>query len=354
MSYNLIVNLKKEIDYSYPIIIDRGCIEDILEMYYDSFFIIDSTIYSFYGKFFVNIDKKFIYEASEENKNIESVLEILKWLKNNQANRRSKLIVLGGGITGDVGGFAASIYMRGVGFIQVPTTLLSMVDSSVGGKTGVNFERRKNFIGSFKQPEKVFIDTIFLSTLADKEYKNGLAEVIKYSLMFDEKFYEFLLLNYNKITAKEKDTVMDMIYRCCKLKADVVRLDEFESGIRKFLNFGHTIGHAIEVDSNYSIKHGFAVAIGMYLETLIGAELGEVEKDTIDFVIKILRLFGFDYKYKVRNKDLFIRAMMDDKKIEDKGLVLSLTNGIGAGKIINGISMEDILTILKKSGVFDG
>ncbi|KAA0258394.1 3-dehydroquinate synthase [Deferribacter autotrophicus] len=354
MSYNLFVNLKKEVDYSYPIIIEKGCIKNVLEMYHNSFYLIDSKVYSLYESFFENIDKKFIFEASEENKKIESVLEILKWLKDEQANRSSKLIVLGGGITGDVGGFAASLYMRGINFIQVPTTLLSMVDSSVGGKTGVNFENRKNFIGSFKQPEKVFIDTAFLSTLADDEYKNGLAEVIKYSLMFDEEFYEFLLSNRNKIAMKKNETVMEMIYRCCKHKADVVRQDELESGIRKFLNFGHTIGHAIEVDSNYSIKHGFAVAIGMYLETLVGVELGEVSEDTLDFVKKILSLYGFDYTYKIKNKDLFINAMMSDKKIENDGLVLSLTNRIGAGKIITGIKLDDVVLILEKTGVFNG
>ncbi|BAI79944.1 3-dehydroquinate synthase [Deferribacter desulfuricans SSM1] len=350
MNKKLMVDLKKTVDYSYFIYF-RPFVPD----YENAYFLIDSNVYHFHKYRFNSLENVFIFESSEKNKNFDNVQKVLSWLRENRCKRHDTLVVVGGGIVGDLGGFAASIYMRGINFVQVPTTLLSMVDSSVGGKTGINFHDTKNLIGAFKQPIEVVIDTSFLDTLPEVEYQNGLAEVLKYGLMFDKQFADFLNDNYDSILNKTNDNVIaDMIYKCCKIKGEVVKEDEFEQGIRKFLNFGHTIGHAIEVDSDHKIKHGYAVAIGMYLESLIGMELGELDEDTVYYVKKLLLRYNFDIDYKIKDSFRFLDALTGDKKAESYGIVLSLTNPIGAGKIIKGVSIDFVMKILKKYGVLNG
>lgn len=203
------------------------------------------------------------FPAGEESKNLNTVAELASTLARSGFDRGDALIALGGGVTGDITGFLAAVYLRGIPFIQVPTTLLAQVDSSVGGKTGVDIPEGKNLVGAFYQPRCVYIDSRALVSLPQAELMNGLAEVIKYSVIQDRDFFEFLAGNRKPILALDLKALAAVIRRCCLLKAQVVEADERESDLRRILNFGHTIGHAVEAASGFSLAHGAAVAMGM-------------------------------------------------------------------------------------------
>lgn len=331
------VDLKKETDNSYDINIFEGSAKDILCQLNEegAYFVIDKNISELYP-YTKKFNHSFILEVSEHNKSFSTVDKILRFLLEEGCLRSSTLVALGGGITGDITGFAASIYMRGIDFIQVPTTLLSMVDSSVGGKTGVNLDHVKNIVGAFYQPKKVIIDPLFLNTLKFDELKNGIGEIIKYGLMFDTNLYNDLIQHKDTIL-KRGNILTDIIQRCCEIKAEVVKNDERESGLRMFLNFGHTVGHAIETDSNHEIKHGFAIATGMYIETFYGKNLGEISLETLDAVKKILLHYEFPLTYTPKNMDGFTDSMRSDKKAQKNGILLSLTEPLGSGRILKGI-----------------
>lgn len=337
------VNIPANDSKSYDILIDSDFVKNefrSLLQYKRAHFIVDKNIKKLYPYLFTS--DTFLLEADEHNKTFPTVEEILKFLKNRNCLRGDIVLAVGGGIVGDIVGFASSIYMRGVNFIQVPTTLLSMVDSSVGGKTGVNLEDVKNLVGSFYQPQKVLIDTMFLDTLSDEEFYNGFAEVIKYSLVFDNQFYRFLFENSLEIKNRNKKILEFIIKRCCEIKGSVVEEDEKEKGVRRLLNLGHTFGHAIEIDSDHKIKHGNAVAKGIYLETLFAHEYGFVGRESIDFVKKIFDLYGYDTSYNIINKERFFSALSSDKKAKSDGIVLALTYNVGNGIIKEGIDLNDI------------
>ena len=331
------VDLKRETDNSYDIEILSGSAEGLLRQLNreGAYFIIDKNVSELYA-YTREFKHSFILEASEHNKSFSTVERVLKFLLEGGCLRNSTLVALGGGVTGDIGGFAASIYMRGIDFIQVPTTLLSMVDSSVGGKTGVNLGNVKNVVGSFYQPKKVIIDPTFLNTLSFDEFKSGVGEVVKYGLMFDATLYHELMDKKDLILSKG-DVLGEIILRCCEIKAEVVRNDERENGLRMFLNFGHTVGHAIETDSNHEIKHGFAIATGMYVETLYGKTVGEVSSETFEAVKKILLHYEFPLGYIPKDMAKFTESMRSDKKAKRDGILLSLTEPLGSGKILKGI-----------------
>jgi len=338
------VDLRKEVDSSYDIRIGTSFAKDVIESLRKdgSYFMIDEKVFDLYSDIFTH-DKTFRFYADEHNKTHESVVAVLGFLFREGGRRDSRLVIVGGGITGDVGGFVAATYMRGISFIQVPTTLLSMVDSSVGGKTGINFRGAKNNVGSFAQPEMVYIDMDFLKTLSDEEYLNGLAEVIKYGAVFDEEFFEYLKINKDKILARDIGCLEHIVKRCCELKAEIVKRDEKEQGDRALLNFGHTFAHAIETDSDHSIKHGYAVAAGMYLETDYAVKNGQAEEDTLRRLGEILTLYGFDTSYDIKDNDTFFNSMLADKKAGRKGLTLALTPAVGSGKILKNIPQQSVI-----------
>ena len=232
----------------------------------------------------------------EEYKNMDTVLSILDRLFENRFDRKSILIAFGGGVIGDMTGFSASIFQRGIDFIQIPTTLLSQVDASVGGKTGVNNRFGKNLIGSFYQPKAVYIDIDFLKTLPDREYSAGVAEVIKMAVMFDKEFFEFLETN----DLKSRENIEKMIARSVSLKAEVVNQDEKESGIRAVLNYGHTFAHVIENETNYSkYLHGEAVAIGMVMANKLAVKLGHLTQDEANRIENLLKKNNLPTEYKI-------------------------------------------------------
>ena len=277
----------------------------------------------------------------EEYKNINSVNYALDRLFDAKFDRNSTLIAFGGGVIGDMTGFAASIFLRGIKFIQIPTTLLSMVDSSVGGKTGINNKYGKNLIGSFYQPEAVFIDTHFLSTLEKREFAAGMAEVIKMAVMFDKKFFENIKSGSLPIE--------EIIKRSVELKAEVVNQDEKEKGIRSVLNYGHTFAHVIENETNYKkYLHGEAVAIGMVMANELSIELGYLTESEAEDIKKLLQKNNLPTDYKIKDINLFYGHFFLDKKTSDNKIKFIIPKHIGEYQIVNNIDKEIILNVLRK------
>ena len=277
----------------------------------------------------------------EEYKNIESINYALERLFDAKFDRNSTLIAFGGGVIGDMTGFAASIFLRGIKFIQIPTTLLSMVDSSVGGKTGINNKYGKNLIGSFYQPEAVFIDTHFLSTLDKREFAAGMAEVIKMAIMFDREFFENI--KNNNLAIEE------IIKRSVEIKAKVVNQDEKEKGIRSVLNYGHTFAHVIENETKYKkYLHGEAVAIGMIMANELSVELGYLTKTEAEDIKKVLKEYNLPTDYEIKDINSFYEHFFLDKKTADNKIKFIIPNHIGEYKIINNIDKEIILNVLRK------
>jgi len=249
-------------------------------------------------------------------------------------DRKGLVIAFGGGVVGDIGGFVAATYMRGIPFIQVPTTLLSMIDSSIGGKVAVDTPYGKNMIGSFYQPKAVVINVDFLKTLPSEQIKNGLAEVIKHAIIADKNFFDFLLENRNDILELVNDKLEELIEVGCSIKKKVVESDEKESGLRKILNFGHTVGHAIESVSNYKILHGFAVSVGMVIEAQVSNKIGILPKEDLEKIKEILSLYGLptslrELKLKPRIISDMVRFMRSDKKSISGEIHMSLPKRIG-------------------------
>lgn len=346
------INLNVSIPASslnYDIEISSNIAEKYIENHHNNggFFIVDRNVFDLY-KNIMPKDRVYIFDASEENKTLQSIESILNWLLNNKGLRDSSIMAIGGGITGDIAGFASSIYMRGIKVIQMPTTLLSMVDSSVGGKTGVNFCGIKNNIGAFHQPSKVIIDLNFLKTLSLDEYLNGFAEVIKIAAISDNEFFTYLSNNKSAILDRNVDVMEQVIYKSCRLKADIVEADEKESGKRKLLNFGHTIAHAIESDSNHNIHHGYAVAIGMMYETEYACLNKYADDEVYNKMKNILLDFGYKVEYKPKNIENFEKAIAKDKKATKNGISLALTGYGLKGIIIDGVIVSDIVSLFKK------
>ena len=282
----------------------------------------------------------------EEYKTMESILTILERLFEAKFDRKSTLIALGGGVIGDMTGFAASIYQRGINFIQVPTTLLAQVDASVGGKTGVNNKYGKNLIGAFYQPKAVYIDPSFLETLPKREFAAGVAEAIKMAVMFDKEMFDFIKQN----PLSKQDNLVEMIAKSVQLKADVVNLDEKESGIRAVLNYGHTFGHVVENLTNYKeYLHGEAVAIGMVMANELAVLLGLLSQKEAEEIKELLEKNSLPTTFAIDDVEEFYEHFYLDKKSAKGEIAFILPNGkIGTHVIKKGIPKEIVLQALKK------
>jgi len=282
----------------------------------------------------------------EEHKCMEGVMRIVDAAMDAKLDRKSMMVALGGGVVGDMCGFAAAIYQRGIRFVQIPTTLMAMVDSSVGGKTGVNHPLGKNMIGAFYQPEAVIIDITTLSSLPDRELRSGLAEVVKYGLIRDESFFRWLELNVNAALRRDPEVLMEAVRRSCENKAAVVAADEREGGVRATLNLGHTFGHAIETGLGYGAwLHGEAVAAGMVMAADMSLRMGLVDEEIVTRTREMLQRVGLpvsldnphaeadlgrdDYAKRVcaLTKSRFLQLMSVDKKVSDGRLSLVLLQG---------------------------
>ena len=234
-----------------------------------------------------------IFEAGESQKNLDTVKMIYEKLILAKFDRKDLLVALGGGVTGDITGFTAATYLRGIDFVQIPTSLLAQVDSSIGGKTGVDFDSYKNMVGAFHMPKLVYINVSTLTTLSDEQFISGMGEIIKHGLIKDSAYFDWLIENHDRILARDKDVLMEMIRVSCNIKRVVVENDPTEKGDRALLNFGHTLGHAIERYLDLKLSHGACVGIGCCLASVISYNRGDITEDELHKIIHAFDMFGF-------------------------------------------------------------
>lgn len=293
-----------------------------------------------------------ILPAGEQTKSLVELEGLINKIFEHKPERKDTLIALGGGVIGDITGFAASILLRGVDFIQIPTTLLAQVDSSVGGKTGINNSFGKNLIGSFYQPKLVLADMDLLKTLPQREFLAGYAEVVKYGLINDERFFDWLDTNSTVILKKESNILRHAVLTSCRAKAEIVAEDEREGGARALLNLGHTFGHALEKEMGYTNKllHGEAVAVGMVMAFAFSAQLGLCSPSDAERVKEHLQVMGLPVSpYDIRpdwDVDKLIEYMEQDKKVSDGKMVFILARGIGKSFVAKDIEAKDVEVFL--------
>lgn len=328
--------LKKEIlveispQIKYPIFIDNSPIKNIEDSLLDYtkanklLLVISQKVEKLYGRE-LNFKNsiKFVLKDGENQKNFKNYKKILDFALKNKLERKDAIVAIGGGVVGDLAGFVASTYLRGIDFIQIPTTLLACVDSSVGGKVGINTSFGKNLVGAFYQPKAVFCNLNFLKTLDDRQFKTGLAEVIKYAFIskncgFELDFLEFLTLYSDKIPGRDEKIIAKIIEYSLSMKTFVVTHDEKESGLRKVLNFGHTYGHAVEKITNYKkYTHGEAVSVGMVFALNLAFQKGLISSEYKDEGIKLINSFNILDKTPKFEAKKMVEIMLSDKKVED-------------------------------------
>ncbi|MDY6013065.1 3-dehydroquinate synthase [Clostridium sp.] len=338
----LLVNLGEN---SYKIEIEKGIIKDIprrIRKVFNGekiFIITDKNVDKYYGDIVLDSLKKdgfsvskFCIEPGEESKSFNTLPEIYEKLLDFKLTRKDLIITLGGGVVGDLGGFVAATFLRGVSFVQIPTSLLAQVDSSVGGKVAVDLPRGKNLVGSFYQPKRVLIDPNVLETLDEKFYKDGMGEVIKYGCIKDRSLFN--LLNTLNTRNEVMEHIEYIIYTCCNIKREFVERDEKDTGDRMILNFGHTLGHAIEKYFGFSkFTHGEGVSIGMYLITKLCEEKGLVKEKYSEDIKNILVRYGLPFEVDLKDKDTIIEAISLDKKNMGSRLKVIIMQEIGNAKI---------------------
>ena len=288
--------------------------------------------------------------SGESSKSIDEFDRLLKWVSSQGGDRRSIIVAVGGGVIGDLAGYVAASYARGIRFVQIPTTLLAMVDSSVGGKTGINLPTVKNMVGAFWQPSSVLIDTSILDTLPDREYLSGLAEVIKYGVIDDAEFFEYLESNALAIVAREPSVLRHAITRSCQSKANVVGEDEREtSGRRAILNYGHTFAHAIESTAGYgTFLHGEAVAIGMQMAARMAIDLGICDESLWQRQTSLITACGLPTTWSDADPDSMLPVMMRDKKVAHGKLRFVLPTTIGKVGLVGEIDESAVRTAIVK------
>lgn len=272
------------------------------------------------------------FKKGEQSKTMATAEKLGEEMINKGFDRQDAVIALGGGVVGDLGGFVASIYMRGIPYIHIPTTLMAMVDSAIGGKTGVDLKNGKNLMGTITQPKVVFVDIAYLKSLPTKQIQNGLAEVIKYGVIKDKRLFKFLERNMEKILKKDLDALEYILKRSIKVKVNIVRKDEREkTGLRATLNYGHTYGHALEKLSGYKLLHGHAISIGMIIVNKLAVAKGALKEKTANRIKELLKLAGLPVTTmkKVTKKDL-----LSDKKKEGNYVNLILATKIGGATIV--------------------
>jgi 3-dehydroquinate synthase len=345
-------------DRSYPILIGAGAMESAVDLdkaipARDVLLVTNTTVGPLYAaRLTAALAPRRCLEVQlpdgEVHKTLANVSRMLDVLVANRFGRDSCVVALGGGVVGDMAGFAAACYQRGIAFVQIPTTLLAQVDSSVGGKTGVNHPGGKNLIGAFHQPAAVFADTNTLNTLPDRELRAGLAEVIKYGLIVDREFFDWLEKNSGALLARDPAALTHAIRRSCEIKAEIVARDEREQGDRALLNLGHTFGHAIESATNYSSwLHGEAVGAGMLLAADMSERLGWVAPADVGRVEHILRTFGLPFDVSALTADTLAEKMKIDKKVAGGRIRLVLLKAIGKSVVTGDYADEALRETLR-------
>ncbi len=288
----------------------------------------------------------FVFPAGEENKTLDVIEDLYEFLILKQFDRSDVLIALGGGVTGDMTGYAAATYLRGIRFIQLPTSLLSMVDSSIGGKTGVDFRGYKNMVGAFHQPALVYVNLSALKTLDARQIASGMGEIIKHGLIKDNNYYQMLSDHIHEMLSLDNAAVTDIVYRSELIKKQVVEADPKEKGERAFLNFGHTIGHAIEKSLNFSLLHGECVALGMAAASYISHLRGNLSKADIDSIEAVIAAYGLPVRFKDLDNGEIIANCAHDKKKDGAVIRFILLKSIGECYIATDVSKEEINTAI--------
>jgi 3-dehydroquinate synthase len=359
------VNLERNVSSSYDICIGHNILDRIGLIIAKNngaqrhIVIADSTVSALHGESFLDTLRKMNltvdlieFPSGEASKRMDTILTVAKQLIELGADRSSALIALGGGVTGDIVGFVASIYMRSVPYIQVPTTLVAQVDSSIGGKTGVDLPEGKNLLGTFYQPKGVFIDLQFLDTLPDNEFNNGLAEIVKYGIIDDVKLFDLLENHTEEIKNRDMTILERIIRQSCTIKRGIVEIDETDVGIRRILNFGHTIGHAVETESGYTISHGNAVSVGMIAAARICEKLNHLlssDRKRIETLIRALNLL--DHIPESISAQGILSRIATDKKKKGNAIHFVLLKKIGVpfinGSVANTIIHETIKELRK-------
>lgn len=345
-SYELLI----EPDFSYLIDALRS-----LDMNGRRFMIItDSTVGSLYAKELKNILKSivksvsiFTFPAGEKSKNLDTVKDCYEKLILEGFDRKDVLIALGGGVVGDLTGFVASSYLRGIRFIQIPTSLLAMVDSSIGGKTGVDFKNYKNMVGAFYQPKLVYMNIATLETLPMVEYLSGVSEIIKHGLIMDLDFYKWLKYNVTDIKSRKYSVISEMIRRSCQIKKEVVEEDPLEAGIRALLNFGHTIGHSVEKLKNFSYLHGECVSIGACAGAFISYKRSYLTYEEYEDIISTFKAFNQPVKVTGLDLNQIYDTTLLDKKMDGDRINFILLKSIGEGVIDNSVTKDEMIEAIE-------
>lgn len=291
---------------------------------------------------------EFIFPEGEEHKNLSTIHQIYEHLIHHEFDRKDLLVALGGGVTGDMTGFAAATYLRGIDFVQVPTSLLSQVDSSIGGKTGVDFECYKNMVGAFYMPKLVYINTHTIQTLSQRQFVSGMGEVIKHGLIRDKNYYEWMKEHREAINERDDEVMAELIAWSCRIKKEVVEEDPKEHGIRAFLNFGHTFGHSIEKIMNFSLTHGECVGIGAVLAASMSCKRGYISQEELEDIKEVFQSFHFPALPEEADPALVVKETRHDKKMEHGSIKFILLKEVGQAEIYKDVTEEEMLSAFAK------
>ena len=285
---------------------------------------------------------EFVFPAGEENKTLDHIKNLYEFLIMHRFDRKDCLVALGGGVIGDMTGYAAATYLRGIDFIQVPTTLLSQVDSSIGGKTGVDFDSYKNMVGAFHMPRLVYMNLNALQTLSDEQFSCGMGEILKHGLIKNEMYFDWCMKHSDKILARDYDTLLFMIKESCRIKRDVVEKDPKEQGERALLNFGHTLGHAIEKLKNFSLLHGQCVSLGCIAAMKLSVIRGNLSEETLNHAKKCFERFGLPVHLTNLSVEEILKVSKSDKKMEAGKIKFVLLDKIGHAYVDQTVSDYEI------------
>ena len=363
------VKISSKEEKSYNIVIEQAFdkLPDLLLEVFSScnkfMLVFDSNTDFYFKKIMLNVLKTtgkelyiFSFRAGEDSKNIATVQKLYEELINKKFERKDVILAVGGGVVGDLSGFAAATYLRGIRFAGIPTTLLAMSDSSVGGKTGVDFMTYKNMVGAFHQPELVYMSTDSLISLPEREYMSGMAEIIKYGYIWDKEFLNYIKENTDKIISRDKEILEYIIFNSCRIKKEVVENDPLEKGLRAILNYGHTVGHAIEKLMNFSLLHGECVALGMIAAGRMAVKRGLMSEAGLEEMKEILKKYKLFNKISKVDVNFDVEDILDvtksDKKMQGGKIKFILTKEVGKAEIYTDVSDDEILLGIKE--IFEG
>ena len=290
---------------------------------------------------------EFVIPAGEQNKTLDNIKKLYEYLILNRFDRKDCLVALGGGVIGDMTGYAAATYLRGIDFVQVPTTLLSQVDSSIGGKTGVDFDSYKNMVGAFHMPRLVYMNLSVLNTLSDEQFSCGMGEILKHGLIKNREYFTWCMDNADKIQERDYETLLYMIKESCKIKRDVVEKDPTEKGDRALLNFGHTLGHAVEKLKNFEMLHGQCVAVGAAAAMKLSAMRGNVLEEDVANSEKCFEKFGLPVRAEGITAEEILQISKSDKKMEAGKIKFVLLQEVGNAYVDKTVTDEELMQASK-------